>query len=182
MTINDVIHWASQYPEVWLAVFATPPLLALILSWICPKGQGAKSPWPYLFSALTHWVSIPGMLAAVLTGYALFFVRQNLLDVSVMIYFLPIASMFVSLVFISKAVSFQDLPGFERLSALMILLAGTFTILLFIHKMFVGIFFGGSIAQLAALALGLYMLLKWATYSLFRAKHEPKLARPSWLG
>lgn len=182
MTINDIIRWASQYPEVWLVVFSAPPLVALILSWICPRGQGALLPWKYIFSLLTHWVCIPGMLAAVLTGYSLFFIRQNLLEVNALIYFLPIASMFISLVFVSKSVSFQDLPGFERLSALMILLAGTFAILLFIHKMFVGIFFGGSIAQLAAIALGLYLLLKWATYSMFRAKHEPKLARPSWFG
>ena len=88
------------------------------------------------------------MFAGVLTAYALFFTKENLLDVSIVVYLLPIVSMVVTLVLIRKNVSFEDVPGFERLSGLMVMIACSFAIALVIQKTRIWIVFGGSIDRL----------------------------------
>jgi len=82
------------------------------------------------------------MFAGVLTAYALFFTKENLLDVSIVVYLLPIISMVVTLVLIRKNVSFEDVPGFERLSGLMVMIACSFAIALVIQKTRIWIIFG----------------------------------------
>jgi hypothetical protein len=86
--------------------------------------------------------------------------------------------MLVTLIFVRKNVGFDAVPGFERLSGLMILLACSFGLALAIHKtrLFVGFF--GSIDRLFLLAAGIFALLKWGAYMVFRRKDEPVKERP----
>ncbi|HEY9844536.1 MAG TPA: hypothetical protein V6D23_28955, partial [Candidatus Obscuribacterales bacterium] len=134
MTLREVITLAGQHPE-WLAIyFGVVPFLALLLPLFHKKAFGEFAPWKYVYSFLTYLTCVPGLMAAVLVGYSLFFTRENLLDANPMIYFLPLLSMFVTLVLIRKQVDFNALPGFDRLSGLMILIGGAFAIALFINK------------------------------------------------
>lgn len=179
MTLRDLIVQAGQHPQ-WLALyFGIIPLLALLLPLFHKKGFGEFGPWNYLYSLLTYLSCIPGLMSAVLVGYSLFFVHENLLDANPLVYFLPLVSMFATLVLIRKQVDFDKLPGFDRLSGLMILIGGAFAIALFISKVFVGIFFGGSLFQLLAIATAIFLLLKWATHAVFRGPKEAKRPRPS---
>src|SRR6185436_9988237 len=147
-------------------------VFAPVATWLCGllhgPGKGAQSPWKYCYSILVYLTCIPGMFAGALTGYALFFTGDNLLDVSILVYLLPIISMVVTLVLIRKSVSFDDVPGFERLSGLMVMLGCSFVIALAIQKTRIWVVFGGSIDRLIVLALGIFALLKWGTYMLFR--------------
>jgi hypothetical protein len=127
---------------------------------------------------LVYAVCVPGMFAAVISGYALFFTRENLLDANLLVYFLPIISMVVTLIFIGKNVSFEEVPGFDRLSGLMVMVGCSFAIALAIQKTKIWIFFGGSIEKLFLLAAGVFALLKWGTYTLFRRRDEPRQERP----
>ena len=122
------------------------------------------------------------MFASVLTAYALFFGHENLLGVNLLVYFLPIVSMVVTLVFIRKSVPFDAVPGFDRLSGLMVMVGCSFAVALAIQKTNIWIFFGGSIERLLALAGGVFALLKWGTYVLFRRHEEPKQERPKFPG
>lgn len=179
MTLRELLTLAGRHPEYLGYYFALIPLLALLIPLLHKKGFGEFAPWKYLYSALTYLTCIPGMFSGVLVAYSLFFTRENLLDVNPLIYFAPLLSMFVTLVLIRKQVSFNDLPGFERLSGLMILIGGAFAIALFVHKMFIGIVFGGSVVQLLAIGTAVFLLLKWATHALFRGPKEARQPRPS---
>jgi hypothetical protein len=108
--------------------------------------------------------------------------RENLLDVNPLVYFLPIIPMIVTLVFIHKTVSFDDVPGFNRLSGLMVMVACSFAVALAIQKTKIWIFFGGSIERLFILAAGIFGLLKWGAYMVFRRRDEPKTERPKFPG
>ena len=119
------------------------------------------------------------LFAAVLTAYTLFFTRENLLDVNMLVYVLPIVSMTATLILIRKNASFDEIPGFDRLSGLMVLIAITFVFVLIIERTRIWVLFGGSLASLAALVVGLYALLKWAAYMVFRRKDEPRVKPPS---
>ena len=83
---------------------------------------------------------------------------------------------------IRKNVSFDDVPGFDRLSGLMIMVGCSFAIALAVQKMRIFVFFGGSIDRLFLLAAGVFAILKWGTHLLFRRRDEPKQDVPKFPG
>jgi hypothetical protein len=173
MTLRELIEIASRN-AAWMAVLGVvPPIAAWLAGVVHGRGRGGVTPWRYLYAVLVYLVSIPGVGAAILTAYTLFFTRESLLDKDVFVYLLPIVSMAATLIIIGKNVAWGDVPGGGRLSGLITLLAVTFLIVLAIHKTFIGIFFGASIATLAALGVFLFALLKWGASAVFRRSDEP---------
>jgi len=178
MTIRELTELAGKQPWLLVATFVALPLLAWTLGRIHGRGNGGGTPWKYIYSILVYLVCVPGMFAAILTAYALFFTRENLLDVNLLVYVLPLVSMIATLVFIRKNVSFDLIPGFDRLSGLMMMIGCSFAIALAIQKTNIWVVFGGTIEKLFLLAAGVFALLKWGTYMLFRGRDEPKTERP----
>ena len=179
MTIRDLVNLAGQHPLALVVAFLAPPLAAWLLGLMHPRGQGGLAPWKYFSAVLVYLACVPGMFAAVLTAYSLFFSRENLLDANVLVYFLPIVSMAATLVFIRKNVPFDKVPGFDRLSGLMAMVGCSFGIALAVQKTNIWIFFGGSIEKLFILAAGVFALLKWGAYMLFCRSDEPKHEPPA---
>jgi hypothetical protein len=178
MTTRELIQWAGQHPLVLVLGFVLPPVLAWLLGQVHRKEQGKLAPWKYIYAVLVYLVCVPGMFAGVITAYTLFISGENLLDANLLVYFLPIASMVV----IRKNVSFDDVPGFDRLSGLMVMVGCSFAIALVIQKTRIWVFFGGSIETLFILAAAVFALLKWGTYMLFRRRDEPKQEAPKFPG
>ena len=87
--------------------------------------------------------------------------------------------MVLTLILIRRNVSFDDIPGFDRISGLMMLLAVTFVIVLAIQRTRIWILFGSSIYTLIVLVIALFALLKWGAYMLSRRKREPRMKPPS---
>lgn len=160
MSIRDFLGWLDGHPLVTVLALAAAPLLSLLWGLFHKPGMGALSPWKQGYSVLVYLACVPGMLAAVLVGYSLFFTRENLLDASVLSHFLPLVSMAATLLIIRRKVDFRDLPGFGRLSGLMLLIALSFVIALAIDR--TRIFFGAFIRveHLFLLAAGVFILLK----------------------
>ncbi len=182
MTINDLIKLASGHLLALVIFFVAPPVIAWLCGVIHGRGNGGNAPWKYVYSVLVYLVCIPGLLASVLTGYQLFFQRGDLLNVNIAVYFLPIISMIVTLIFIHKTVNFENVPGFDRISGLMVMIGCSFVVALAIDKTRLWVMFHGSIAMLFALAAGVFALLKWGTYMLFRRHDEPKQTAPKFPG
>lgn len=180
MTINELIHQAGQHSLLLAAAFVALPLMAWLVGLMHSDAHGGAAPWKYLYAGLVYLACVPGMFAAVITAYLLFFVHGNLLEVNPLVNFLPIVAMVVTLVFIRKRVSFDEVPGFNRLSGLMTMVACTFGIALAILKTNIFLFFGGSIERLFALAIGVFALLKWGSHMLFRSRNERIQARPKF--
>ena len=180
MTIRELIDAAAARPLLLVALGVTPPLFALVFGRLHAPRGGAASPWRYLYAVLVYLVCIPGVGAAVLTAYTLFFTGENLLDKNLLIYALPIVSMALTLFLIGRAASFDDIPGFDRLSGLITLVAVTFLLLLVVHKLFIGIFFGASITMLLVIGAFVFAVLKWSTQAVFRNPDEPRIKPPSF--
>jgi hypothetical protein len=162
MTGREIIHGLAAHPILLLALFAALPVGAWLVGWIRGPGQGGVSPWRFAYSALVYLACIPGMGAAVLTGYARLFTGENLLDVNLLVYLLPVVSMGATLGVMSRSVRFADVPGFDRLSGLMLLLGLTFVVLLVLRRTFFGVFFIGSLPALLLIGVGTFALLKWS--------------------
>jgi len=178
MSARELLDLAGRHPAALLALGLLPPIAALVLGWIHGRGGGAGSPWRYIYALLVYASCVPGVGAAVVTAYTLFFTRENLLDKNLLVYGLPIVSMALTLGLIRKNVAFDDVPGFDRLSGLLTLIAVTFVVLLAIRKTFVGVIFVGSIAKLAVLAALVFALLRWGTRALLRRGDEPRQRPP----
>lgn len=163
MTTRDMLEWLSAYPLAVLIGLVALPALALI----CGALNGTKRPWVHLYAVLVYAACIPGLFAAVLIAYSLFLSHDNLLDANPLLYFGPVASMIATLVIIRRYVSFDALPGFDRLSGLMVLLAVSFFVVLAIDKTRIFIGFFGSIWTLLLLAAIVFLVLKWAAGRLF---------------
>jgi hypothetical protein len=174
MTARDLIDAAGRHPALLASLSLLPPLGALLLGWLHGRGGGARAPWRHLYGVLVYVACVPGIGAAVLTAYTLFFTRESLL-----VYVVPVVSMGVTLPLIRRNVSFDDVPGFDRLSGLMVLIALTFAVVLAIRKTFIGILFGASLTTLLAIGAGVFALLKWGAYSAFRRRDQPRVRPPA---
>jgi hypothetical protein len=180
MSTREFIELAGHHWLVLLAIFLAPPLAAWLCGWVHGRSGGGNAPWKYCYSVLVYLTCVPGTFAAVITAYTFFFTRENLLDVNPLVYFLPIVSMVATLVLIHKNVTFDLVPGFDRLEGLMVMIACSFALALAIQKTNIWIVFGGSIVGLFLLAAGVFALLKWGTYMLFRRREEPKQEPPTF--
>ena len=180
MTIQDLIQNANGHTLALLIFFVLPPVIAWLCGIVHGRGNGANSPWKYIYSVLIYAVCIPGMLSSVLTAYGLFFQKENLLNVNLMVYLLPIVSMVVTLILIHKTVNFENIPGFDRISGLMVMIGCSFLIVLAIDKTRIWLVFHAPIAVLFGVAAGIFALLKWGTYMLFRRRDEPKQPAPKF--
>jgi hypothetical protein len=180
MTLRELIQAAAGHSVPLAAALLALPVLAWLAGVVHGKGRGNQTPWQYFYCALVYLACLPGTFAAVLTAYALFFRNENLLDVNLFLYVLPILSMVVTLILIRKNVDFDDVPGFDRLSGLMVLMACSFGLALAIHKTRIFVGFFGSMKSLFALAAATFALLKWGAYMLLRRKDEPSKERPTF--
>lgn len=182
MTTRDLIKLAGEHQLVLFLAFLAPPVIVELTRWLHGRDRGKFAPWKYLYTLLVYVACVPGMFAGVITAYTFFVTKENLLDANLLVYFAPIVSMIVTLILIRKNVSFDDVPGFERLFGLMIMLACSFAIALAVQKMKLFVFFGGSIDRLFLLAAGVFAILKWGTHLLFRRRDEPKQEAPKLPG
>jgi hypothetical protein len=166
MTARQIVELLGTRP-LWLALaLALPPLVVLGLGLVRGR-ERADSPWRYLYSVVVYLVAVPGVLAAVLTAYTLLFTSESLLDVDLLVHVGPVVAMVLTLVLVGRNVRFEHLPGFDRLSGLLATLAVTFVILLALARTRIWLFFGGSLASLALVALGLYAVLAWGVRAAF---------------
>ncbi len=167
MSIQDLFELVGNYPLFIMGFFVLPPLLAWLMARFDVSGEGPLTAWDYAYSVLIYLVGIPGTISMVLIGYSLFMVRQNLLEVDFLIYFLPVISMGLTFFMVGRDTDLDRLPGFGRLSGLMMLIGLTFLVLLIVFKMRILIGFFASIESLVVLGIVLFILLKFAAKKLF---------------
>jgi len=173
MSFEDLFQWLNRYP-LWVSGFLLlPPAISGLLRFMHKPGGGEKSPWKYAYSVMVYWVCVPGLFAAMLTAYLLFFQNANLLKVNVLVFFLPVLSMVGTLLLVKSNVgSFAAVPGFGRLSGLMVMLGVSFAIAFALHRLHFGILFFGDLGSLLIIALAAFGLLKWGL-ARFSGKDAP---------
>ncbi len=161
MTIQEFIDALSDYSLFIFIGFVLVPVLSYGYGRLIAKDQGGESPHKYVYSVLIYLSSLPGVFACVLTAYALFIMRSSLLTVNVVVYMAPIASMVATIILIRKNVDLDDVPGFDRIMGLFIVMGISFFIALMIHKLVIVAFIGSSIFTVLILFVGLFVALKY---------------------
>ncbi len=120
------------------------------------------------FLAVPVYIAVlPGICTTVALAYLLFIARVNVLEkVDLILYLGPILCMVATLYAISRVSRFDDIPGFDRLSGLMILAGLAFGLTLFIAKLHFLVAFFASLTTLfflfiAILALFMFGMAKF---------------------
>ena len=116
MTLGDFLKALSDNPSIVCFLFVAVPLTALLAS-IFGKNEGAKTPWKELYTVLVYMTSVPGIFAITLNIYLFLFERQPIMETNIFTQILPILSMLLTLWLVRRNVSFDDIPGFDKLGA-----------------------------------------------------------------
>ena len=150
-----------------VGAIAAPSLLALLTGMLHPAASGGQPPWRYVYAVAVYLAAIPGVFAFLLVLYALLFTGESLLEVSLLVYFGPIAGMVFALLLIRRMVDLDQVPGFNRLAGLLVLIGASLAVMFLLTRLRVLLVFGSSLVWFFVLAAALFLVLKWATVCLF---------------
>ena len=160
MTLQDLINWFSVNQSSVLIYFASLLVLSILIVWMIRPGN--INFLKYIISILVYGVTVPGILSGILIAYSFFILKQSLLQVSFVSYFLPIIAMISTLLIINSKLRMKHIPGFSRLSSLMVIISITFVLVFVLQKMHFGLFFIGGFSQLIVVFIVLFIILKLA--------------------
>ncbi|HFA49194.1 MAG TPA: hypothetical protein ENJ95_09270 [Bacteroidetes bacterium] len=133
MTLQDFFNFLSDHPSWIVSYFLLIPFTAL-LAGIIGKGEGHLEPWTYLYSALIYLVCIPGIFAVTLSVYLFVFERSSIMQTNMYTQVLPILSMVLTLFLIRKNVDLNLVPGFDKITGLIMMVFATFSIFWVLDK------------------------------------------------
>lgn len=174
MTVNDFMALLDRHALILLGYFTLLPVLSLITGLVYRR-ERELTLGDYLYSTLIYLSGIPGILALTLTFYTLFVSRTNLMEVSLILYFVPVISMIAVFILIHRKTDFGHLPGFERLSGLMLLIAIVCIATLFLYRLRIYMVFFGSMQSLLIAGIVLFIIFRIAVRKVFGSpKREPR--------
>lgn len=133
MTLQEFFDLLSDNPSYILFFFFLMPFCAF-LAGMLGKGEGHLSPWKYLYSAILYLACIPGIFAVTLSIYYFLFERIPILQTNVYTQILPIISMLLTIFIVKKNVPLDEVPGFDKLSGLIIIIAAALCIMWFVDR------------------------------------------------
>ena len=133
MTLQELLDGVSDRPTIVVFYFALLPLAALLAGWL-DDDRGHYAPWKYIYSGLIYACSIPGIFAFSLNIYQFLFTGRSLFDTDIYVQILPIASMILTLLIIRRQVDLEYIPGFDRLSGLLMLITAVLGIMWIVDR------------------------------------------------
>ncbi len=160
MTLSDFYQKLENYDFIILIYCLFFIVLTFIIGKISGKGKDKIKPWKQIYSVIIYSVTLPGLLQTLLVFYLLFIEKKSLMDFNIIIYFVPILTMILTLFLISKTVNLKTIPGFDKLSGLILMLGASILIVLIISKTRIWLFFGGSIYMFFGLIIVLFLIIK----------------------
>lgn len=161
MTLKQFFDFISQNPSLLLFYAVAAPLSAF-LTGVFSRGEGHLSPWKYLYSFLIFFVCVPGIFAVTLNVYLFLFERQSIWDSNLYTQFLPILVMLLTLTIIKNAVNLDNIPGFGRLTGLIILITGILIIMWFLDKTRIYVFSYMPFFQVVLILVVLLVVIRLA--------------------
>jgi len=169
MTLGEFFVLISQNPILLVGFFAMVPFTAL-LAGIMGKGEGHLSPWKWLYSVLVYLAAVPGIFAISLTIYFLIIERRGLLETDIFIQILPVISMIATLLLIRWNVSLKLVPGFGKLSGLMMMIFVVLLIMWGMDRIRIILFSFMPIYLALLMLIGLLLVFRVGWSRLFEGK------------
>lgn len=121
MTLRELFDYIAAHPDYVIFYFAILPFAALLGSFL-DGDRGHTSPWKYIYALIIYLVCIPGLFALTLNVYIFLFEKGSVMDLDLITQVLPIISMVLSLLIIRRNMDMALIPGFNKLSGLLMLI------------------------------------------------------------
>jgi hypothetical protein len=161
MTLRELFDYLSVNPEMVVAYFLLMPTVALLAGFIA-KDEGHLSPWKYLYAIMVFFVCIPGIFAATLAVYLFLFERGgSIYNVNLLTQVLPIGSMIATLSIIRRNVAFEQIPGFGKLSDLMMMIASIIVLMYFLDRLHLIAWIHVPVQWLFIIVVGFLLLFRY---------------------
>lgn len=159
MTLQDAFERVSEQPAYALFYFSVIPVTALLAGWL-ESEEGHLSPWKYLYATLLYAVSIPGIFAITLNIYLFLFERRSIMDTNLFTQVLPFLSMVATILIIRNNVDLDRIPGFDKLSGLVLMISAAFGIMWFVDRTRIIVFSYLPFYYVILIFLGLLLLIR----------------------
>lgn len=159
MTLADLFDKVSEEPFYIILFFAMIPITALLTGWIS-KEEGWNNPWKYIYSALLYLVCVPGIFAVSLGVYLFLFERRSIFETNVLMEIMPIISMVATILIVRKNVDISYIPGFDKLSGLIMMISAALAIMWFIDRTRIIVFSYLPIQYLLLIFIGLMLFIR----------------------
>ncbi|CAH0998849.1 hypothetical protein LEM8419_00164 [Neolewinella maritima] len=160
MTLNDFYAFAASHHSQVVFYFALVPFAALLAGFM-ERREGHLPPWNYLYSAMLYLVAIPAVFSVGLTAYRWLFERSSIMEADLVLQIVPVISLILTVLFIRRQVSLRALPGFGRLSGLVLLIAAGLILLWGIDRTRIILFSQLPMQYLVAVFLLLLIVLRY---------------------
>lgn len=133
MTLKEALDALTAQPAYILGYFAIIPIMAFTAGLISQE-KGHEAPWKYLYSTLIYFICVPGIFAITVSVYQFLFERRSIWQADVFAQVLPMISMAVTLLIIRKNVNLDYIPGFDKLSGLVMVIAATLSLMWIVDR------------------------------------------------
>ncbi len=139
MTLKDFFDLLSNNPSYILSFFLLVPIAALIGT-VIGKGEEGETIWQSYYSILIFLVAIPGIFAITLSIYLFSFERRSIFDTDIYTQILPIISMIATIFIVKRTVSLDTIPGFGKLSGLIMMIGAALITMWVLEKTHIVVF------------------------------------------
>jgi hypothetical protein len=160
MTLREFFEYLGEHPYWVIGYFAFLPMLALTTGWIA-RDEGRLAPWRYVYMLLIYGVCIPGIFAVTLSVYLFLFERGSVMNLNLYTQVLPILSMVFTLVIIRRNVSFEEIPGFDRLSSLMMMIGAVIVLMYLLDRTRIIAFVRLPVGYLVLIVVGMLLAIRF---------------------
>lgn len=160
MTLGQFFEACSTNSTSVLIYFIAMPAIAMLL-WLIGKGEAQLSPFNYIYSFILYGVCIPGLFSVFLSIYKFLFERDSIMDANVYTQILPIISMFVTLTLVRKNANLDDIPGFGKLSSLMLVISIVLITMWIVEKTNIYVFTYMPFYQFLIMLVAIFVLIRY---------------------
>ncbi len=160
MTLGQLFERVSEQPAYVILYFAAIPLTAALAGWIS-REDGREAPWKYLYSALIYLVCVPGIFAVTLDIFLFLFERRSIFDLNLYTQVLPILSMVATLLIIRAYVNFDYIPGFDKISGLVMMISATLILMWIIDRTRIIVFSYVRFEVVIVMFIALLLVVRW---------------------
>lgn len=160
MTLQEFFDLLASNPAWILAFFILIPFTAALAGWM-GKGEGYLSPWKHLYSALIYLICVPGIFAVTLSIYLFIFERRSILQTDIYTQIFPVLSMIITLLIIRRNVDLKFIPGFDKISGLIMIITATLVLMWLVDRTRVWVISFLPVWQAILIFAGLLILVKW---------------------
>lgn len=161
MTLREFFDYLGAHPLTVVGFFLLIPLIALLAGWM-GRGEGHLSPWRYLYSLLVYAVCIPGIFSITLSVYLFLFERGgSIMNLNLLTQVAPALSMILTLGIIRQNTPFESIPGFGKLSSLMMTIGAVFVLMYLLDRTHLIAFVRVPVQYLVLIVVGLLVVLRF---------------------